>query len=100
MSEGRFLWNKDRTEMVRVGAIKYIAIAEIGGGVHAAVPPERMPKKKLASAEKSGWVVRAHFIHSVETMVLGIFDSLEEARQFVEGLQRHVEGEDDHELLL
>ncbi len=96
MSEERFLWNKDRTEMVRVGAIKQIAIAEIGG-TYAAVPPERMPKKRPSGAEKSTWVVRVHFIHSAETMVLGIFDSLDEARRFAEELQRHAEGSAGHE---
>jgi len=51
MSGERFLWNEDRTEMVRVGAIKQIAIAEIGG--HASVPPERLPKKRLPNADES-----------------------------------------------
>jgi hypothetical protein len=100
MGEERFLWNKERTEMVRVGAIKQITIAEIGGGTYAPAPAERGPKKKPSGPEKSSWVVRVHFIQSVETFVMGIFDSLEEARQFVEGLQRHAEGENDHELLL
>jgi hypothetical protein len=41
MGEERFLWNKERTEMVRVGAIKQITIAEIGGGTYAPAPAER-----------------------------------------------------------
>ena len=99
MNQERFLWNKDRTEMVRVGAIKHIAIAEIGGSYPTA-PADRVPKRKPAAPEKITWVVRAHFTRSADTMVLGIFDSLAEARQFVEGLQRHAEGENDHDLLL
>lgn len=99
MSQERFLWNKDRTEMVRVGAIKQIAIAEIGGSYPTA-PADRMPKRKPASPEKTTWVVRVHFTRSTDTMVLGIFDSLGEARQFVEGLQRHAEGSDEQQLPL
>lgn len=100
MGEEKFLWNKERTEMVRVGAIKQITIAEIGGGTYAPAPAERGPKKKPPAPEKSSWVVRVHFIQSVETFVMGIFDSQEEARGFVEELQRYAEGENDHELLL
>ena len=99
MSHERFLWNKDRTEMVRVGAIKQIAIAEIGASYPTA-PADRMPKRKPASPEKTTWVARVHFTRSTETMVLGIFDSLAEARQFVEGLQRHAEGRDESQLPL
>jgi hypothetical protein len=94
MSQERFLWNKDRTEMVRVGAIKQIAIAEIGASYPTA-PADRMPRKRPATPEKTTWVVRAHFTRSTDTMVLGIFDSLAEARQFVEGLQRHAEGREE-----
>jgi hypothetical protein len=96
MSEERFLWNRDRTEMVRVGAIKQISIAEIGGS-YAPAPADRMPKRKPPIPEKATWVVRVLFTRSTETMVLGIFDSLAEARQFVEGLQRHAEGRDEQE---
>lgn len=99
MSQERFLWNRDRTEMVRVGAIKQIAIAEIGASYPTA-PADRMPKRKPPTPEKTTWVVRVHFTRSTETMVLGIFDSLAEARQFVEGLQRHAEGRDDQQLPL
>lgn len=95
MSEERFLWNRDRTEMVRVGAIKQIAIAEIGG-TYPAVPPER-GSRRPTTADKSTWVVRVHFIYSAETMVLGIFDSLDEARRFAEELRRHAEGTPGHE---
>jgi hypothetical protein len=99
MSQERFLWNRDRTEMVRVGAIKQIAIAEIGAS-YSTAPADRMPKRKPPAPEKTTWVVRVHFARSTETMVLGIFDSLAEARQFVEGLQRHAEGRDEQQLPL
>lgn len=99
MSQERFLWNRDRTEMVRVGAIKQIAIAEIGPSYPSATA-DRMPKRKPPAPEKTTWVVRVHFTRSTETMVLGIFDSLVEARQFVEGLQRHAEGRDEQQLPL
>jgi len=94
MSQERFLWNKERTEMVRVGAIKQIAIAEVGGSYPTA-PADRVPKRKPPTPEKTTWVVRVHFVRSADTMVLGIFDSLAEARQFVEGLQRHAEGQEE-----
>jgi hypothetical protein len=94
MSQERFLWNKDRTEMVRVGAIKQIAIAEIGANYPTA-PADRMPRKKPSTPEKTTWVVRVHFTRTTDTMVLGIFDSLGEARQFVEGLQRQAEGREE-----
>ncbi len=85
--------------MVRVGAIKQIAIAEIGASYPTA-PADRMPKRKPANPEKTTWVVRVYFTRSTETMVLGIFDSLAEARLFVEGLKRHAEGEDEQQLPL
>ncbi|MBM4444697.1 MAG: hypothetical protein FJ020_05250 [Chloroflexi bacterium] len=94
MSQERFLWNKDRTEMVRVGAIKQIAIAEIGASYPTA-PADRVPRKKPAAPEKTTWVVRCHFARSTDTMVLGVFDTLAEARQFVEGLQRHAEAREE-----
>ena len=100
MSEERFLWNKDRTEMVRVGVIKQITITEIGGGAYATVPAERAPKKPAVEKEKANWVVRAHLLQSPDTCVMGLFDTVDEARQFAEGLQRYAEGRDKDALPL
>jgi len=100
MSEERFLWNKDRTEMVRVGVIKQITITEIGGSAYAAAPGERAPKKPAAEKEKGSWVVRAHLIQGPDVCVMGLFDTVDEARQFAEGLQRYAEGKDKDALPL
>ena len=89
MSDERFIWNKDGTEMFRVGAIRQISIAELVP--HAVDTGERAPKKPPAP-QLNNWVVRAFFVHSIDSMVLGVFDSLEEARTYVEELQRHAEG--------
>lgn len=88
MSAERFLWNKDHTEMFRVGAIRHICIAELVP--HSVDTGERIPKKP-AVPQRNNWVVRAFFVHTVDSAVLGVFDSLEEARSYVDDLQRHAE---------
>jgi len=89
VSEERFLWNKDRTEMFRVGSIRLISIAEL---VPHAVDTVERPPKKQPVPQRHNWVVRAFFVHSVDSAVLGVFDSLEEARSYLDDLQRHAEG--------
>lgn len=89
MSEERFLWNKEHTEMFRAAAIRQIIIAELVP--HSIDTGQRMPRKP-PGPQKSNWVVRAFFVHSVDNAVLGVFDSLEEARSYVDHLQRHAEG--------
>ncbi len=89
MSEERFLWNKDRTEMLRAGAIRQISIAELV--THTAETGERIAKKSPVP-QRNNWVVRAFFAHSIDSAVLGVFDSLEEARSYLDDLQRHAEG--------
>ena len=89
MSDERFIWNKDRTELFRAGAIRQISIAELVP--HPVDTGERIPKKPPVP-QQSNWVVRAFFVHSIDAAVLGVFDNLEEARSYVEDLQRHAEG--------
>lgn len=89
MSEERFLWNKDHTEAFRAAAIRQINIAELVP--HGVETGERTPRKP-PGPQKSNWVVRVFFVHSVDHAVMGVFDSLEEARSYVNDLQRHVEG--------
>jgi len=89
MSDERFVWNKERTEMFRVGSIRLISIAEL---VPHAVDTGDRPPKKQPTPQRNNWVVRAFFVHSIDSVVLGVFDSLEEARSYVDDLQRHAEG--------
>jgi hypothetical protein len=81
MCKEKFFWNKDRTELLRAGAIKQITIEEFEGA-----------QRKVAGALEVGrWLVRASFIHGAGSSVLGNFDTPEEARGYVETIQRRVE---------
>jgi hypothetical protein len=81
MYKEKFFWNKDRTEIFRAGAIKQITIEELEG-----------VQRKVAGAPEGGrWLVRASFIHGAGSSVLGNFNTPEEARGYVEQIQRRVE---------